>query len=140
MKIVKLKDKSILYSWATVNLGDTTIGTLWKTKDGRQYRGIQVGMKPFTTPSRGTIIWRMSFAHEISHVLLSKEMNTEEYMANSKYAFRQEVIAWRLAKSLMKPKYWKEEQAIAALWGFTWASLVDMDKLKIIEWNEGIKL
>lgn len=79
--------------------------------------------------------WQMSFCHEIGHVLLNQYMRDVNiavprsticsslyivYHVN-RYTLIDEVLAWRLAKSYCKSKYWNEKVALESL-GTYWTN------------------
>lgn len=74
---------------------------------------------------------KMALAHEIGHILTAKYHNLNS--KDMEY-FRVEVMAWRVAKSFIKPSYWKEEYAISSLATYA-CRKINWKKFRIIEWN-----
>lgn len=56
--------------------------------------------------------WEMSFCHELAHAILSAQ---RPKINLGICRFRWELLAWRLAKTFCKPKYWNEQEAIRKL-------------------------
>lgn len=82
--------------------------------------------------------WRMHFTHEIGHALhhyyISKPKPRLPKDRTKMQLFRQELIAWRIAKAMTKPRYWNEQEAIECLQTYApyhW-TFINWDKLKII--------
>jgi len=75
--------------------------------------------------------WEMSFCHELGHALSSK---MDDFYNNE---FKEELRAWRLAKSFCKPKYWNEQEAIKMLLTYRYnaPAWLSTDKLRIIPLN-----
>lgn len=88
--------------------------------------------------------WRMTLAHEIGHALHSQrsEYYVEHLMLedcfNDTQVLRGEIVAWRIARAIIKPKYWKEYVAKRALKSYislchiTFVQKLNLRKLKII--------
>jgi len=138
MKIVKIKNMSVMFSGIRGE-NDESLGIAWKTKDNKQYQAIEIGMKNHIV-NGSRLTWKLALAHELGHMLLLKKMEQVRYNHDNQYKFKQEIMAWRIAKSFIKPKHWKEKVVISILRTFSWSNKVDMKKLKIIEMNKGIQL
>ena len=129
------------------------------TEDGRSSQvtlndNLQLPLSPFKTKdnvyAEEIIIdkndphsWRMAFCHELGHVLSLKRIESQEWFDEYDIEnLRDEIIAWRLAKSFCKPKYWKEEQAVSAIkkWAEFTGIKVNWEKFKLIPLNKGIDL
>lgn len=93
--------------------------------------------------------WKMHLAHEMGHILhynyISKPKAFMPHIRTAKQLFRQELIAWRIAKSIIKPEYWNEANALERLKTYSpsvWINSreisqfnINWDKLKIIKWR-----
>jgi len=111
----------------------------WISKNGNKFICIEIGLESCSV-GNNRLTWPIALSHEIAHLLLAKTIDMSRYMHEYRYKFRQEVLAWRLAKSFIKSKYWNESLAISILRSFHWSKNVNMKKLKIIEMNAGIRL
>ena len=93
--------------------------------------------------------WQMGLAHEIGHLLHAKYITKPRYMSKSqmivlrirlrkrdRMQFRKELVAWRIAKSIIKPELWDEEEAKRWLSTYNYKSLrIDMNRIKIIPYH-----
>jgi len=90
--------------------------------------------------------WKMHLAHEIGHILhyhyIDKPVPILPQDRTVIQTFRQEVMAWRIAKSLIKPKYWNDFEVIFCLKTYYHEGMpkIKWEKLKIIPFNKGLKL
>lgn len=84
----------------------------------------------------------MAMAHEIGHLLSSARFNIGRYIFSSNYAFKLELMAWRIAKSIMKPELWDEKVAKKYLrtYYIGVSIRVNWKKLRIVPLNKGIRL
>jgi len=81
--------------------------------------------------------WKQAFCHEIAHALSTK-YKTKLVRDDTPYeTMKHELLAWRLAKSFCKAKYWNEKEAISCLRGYAISLCykIDISKLKIIPLN-----
>lgn len=111
--------------------------TIFTSQDGYKAVSIEIGMK-------APLNWQMSLAHEMGHLLSIKYVDTYRSFFRQKYNFRREVMAWRIAKSIIKSRYWSEDIAINGLYQHAKFSgmlyNINWVKLKIIPLNQGIKI
>jgi len=81
--------------------------------------------------------WEMSLCHEWAHLLLvitgkhPKSVWKNDGLQTPLSVIKQELMAWRLAKSFCNPEYWSEEHA---LWDLTFCKLPTKG-LRIIEYQ-----
>lgn len=78
--------------------------------------------------------WRMSLAHEIGHILSAKYFKIKFNSDNPIERLRDEIVAWRIAKSFIKTKYWHDHFAKNSImtWIISLEIRLNTDKLKII--------
>lgn len=70
-----------------------------------------------------TPLWRQNLCHELGHIILdlspdidkSRSFPTVFLHACSEYCFMVEHFAWRLAKTICKPEWWDEDNALRCL-------------------------
>jgi len=86
--------------------------------------------------------WRMALLHEIGHILSGHFVIGRYCIIDSLmdlHNIREEVIAWRIAKSFCKEEYWNEKFAKSCIKGYVDNSIrhikIDFNKLKIIPLN-----
>jgi len=98
------------------------------------------------TINKDSPTWRMDYCHEVAHVLTAAKFETiHPWFANHKeliQTFKWEVVAWRLAKSFCKKKYWTEARAILGLQSYAKQihMKIDWKKFRTTELNKGTKL
>lgn len=85
--------------------------------------------------------WQLELCHELGHVLLSSRFYSL-YISAKMDVIREEVMAWRLAKSYCKPKFW--DDTLARLYLKTYFDnfkiKINWNKFKFIPLNKGFKL
>jgi len=113
------------------------MGSSFCTKNGRRAYLITI--------NKDSPAWWMDYCHEVAHALTASRFNLSGlfgFTADLRGTFQWEVIAWRLAKSFCKEKYWNEARAIHCLKGHAKGLLIKVDwtRFKLIELNKGIKL
>ena len=82
--------------------------------------------------------WRMGLAHEIGHILLGWRTNKKHTIKH----IRCELLAWRIAKSILKKEYWNERWAIDCLDVYldnTIPGKYDLSKIKFMPWDGEFK-
>lgn len=109
------------------------------SKDGYIPKKISNGMGENVEYKRN---WKMSFLHELGHIYLMHRFNKYQECIFPMTTFRDEIMSWRIAKSIMKPKLWTEEHAIRLLkeYAIYYNINVNWDKFKLIELNKGLKI
>jgi len=92
---------------------------------------------------------KMALAHEFGHVFTVRNISNTVYKALATQdllsiwfikrkekvnAIRNEMLAWRFAKAICKPKYWKEEEAVNSIATYCKNLMINMDekRLKIV--------
>jgi len=103
------------------------------SKDGREVARIKIGYgSPGDTEA-------MSLGHEVGHVLLVRKSNMTSKTGMED--LRCEIEAWRVAKSFMKKKYWREKEAISSIKEYAdfYNIKVNWRKFRIIPLNKGVK-
>jgi len=127
----------------TVRLRRHTEGVLipgnpFITRDRFQFYKVSVSAKSRTR--------EMDACHEIAHVLLCRKVYGKDsgFIAN----LREEITAWRLARTFCRPEFWDEPTAIKCIGshivsmpegGEYWRK-VNWRRLKVIPLNQGITL
>ena len=81
--------------------------------------------------------WELAFCHELGHVL--DHLLKPNTCSSSVEKFRQEVRAWRIAKTFCKDKYWDEDDAIYTIrvWAEFVGIKVNWDKFKVVPLIQG---
>lgn len=84
--------------------------------------------------------YRMQLAHEVAHILhylyITKPRPIMPEKRTNIQTFRQEVVAWRIAKSIIKPEHWYQPEAISCLKTYAFDKLeIKWNRLKIIAWR-----
>jgi hypothetical protein len=93
----------------------------------------------------------MDFCHELGHLLTCRKACLEKYAEGGIHHLRQELMAWRVAKSICRPEFWTENEAIETTliaiegpgWPEGWGQMrqrLRLDRLKIIPLNKGLSL
>lgn len=101
-------------------------------KEQKEYTYIRIGTANRMRETNLVIV------HEIAHYLIHcywKKLNFSSYMLSPSYRIGQEILAWRLVKTFVKPKYWDIKQVKRALKGHLETHPIEnlkLRKLKII--------
>jgi len=92
---------------------------------------------------------KMALAHEFGHVFTARNISSRVYKAlatqdllsiyfikrkDKLNVIKNEMLAWRFAKAICKPKYWNEEEAVSSIAMYCKNLMIEMDekRLKII--------
>jgi len=92
---------------------------------------------------------KMALVHEFGHIFTARNVSSKIYKAlatqdllsiyfikrkDKLNVIRNEMLAWRFAKAICKPKYWNEEEAVNCIVMYCKNLMIEMDekRLKII--------
>jgi len=76
-------------------------------------------------------------AHEIGHALTEivwPKINKPKNRCSDLEQFRKELVAWRIAKTFLKPPLWSEGNTRCSLKSYAKGLDIDIDRIKIIPW------
>jgi len=83
--------------------------------------------------------WQMRWCHELGHCYFIDKTLARKVTVSQ--IIRWEVMAWRLAKSFCKPKFWNDKEVIQSLKTYKpYNYMINWKKFRIIPLNRGFKL
>ena len=88
----------------------------------------------------------MTLAHEFGHIFTARKCSPRTYKAlatqdlltiyfikpkEKSAIIRNEILAWRFAKAICKPKYWNEQEAVKSIMTYCKSLMLDINEKRL---------